>query len=412
MELNSVIPVYEFGKLKISDDTITESHLKTLQSHYGDKGVPYYNLIHNGISFNNYVGVLQVNDITIEVLPKIDKLEADWKSILMKLLHYTGEIEVDATEFSNLKMNKLSLLELYFSIFVKECEYLLHRGLIKKYRKQEGNLYSLKGSLQFGKNISQNLVHAERFYTKHTVYDKQHLLHQILVEAMNIIQLVSNSNNIHSSINKLLLNFPEQERLKVTENTFTKIVFDRKTEPYKKAINIAKMILLNYHPDINKGGNNVLALFFDMNLLWEKYVAKVLKNNLPNEYSIKTQNKELFWKSEDVPSANIKPDIVLLKNGKVEIILDTKWKLPHDNRPKDEDLKQMYCYNKLFGSTQSWLVYPSNKLDKNEGVFIEGKSSCGMLLITVLLEEELNHELLASNLCNELKLDLSILAKN
>ncbi|MBK6819807.1 MAG: hypothetical protein IPG85_09580 [Bacteroidetes bacterium] len=210
MTKNNYIQVYEFDKLKLSNDTISETCLKTLQSHYGDKGVPYYNLIHNGVSFNNFVGVLQVKDVTIEVLPKIDKLEADWKNLLIKLLHYTGEIDVDATEFSNLKMNKL-FARIIFSIFVKECEYLLHRGLIKKYRKQQGNLYSLKGSLQFSQNISQNLVHAERFYTKHTVYDMQHLIHQILMEAMYVIQMVSNSSNIHTSINKLLLNFPEQK---------------------------------------------------------------------------------------------------------------------------------------------------------------------------------------------------------
>jgi 5-methylcytosine-specific restriction enzyme subunit McrC len=395
MKPNKPIQVFEFDKLKVGDEenNISATHLKTLQNHYGEQGVPYYALIHNGIRFNNYVGVLQINDVTIEILPKIDKLEtADWKNILIKLLHYTGEIEVDATEMASLKMNKLSLLELYFSMFVKECEYLLHRGLVKKYRKTEGNLYALKGSLQFNKNISQNLIHAERFYTKHTVYDKQHLLHQILLVAMYVISTISNSSNIHSAIAKLILNFPEQDRLKITEHTFSKVKLDRKTEPYKKAINIAKMILLNYHPDINKGSNNVLALFFDMNLLWEKYVAKVLRTYLPNEFTIATQNRALFWQSDIVAGANIKPDILIKKNDEVIAILDTKWKLPYDNRPEDEDLKQMFSYNKIFKGTQSWLVYPNDVEDKKDGVFVDGHGGCGMMMVSVLENGELNHE--------------------
>lgn len=392
---NNTIQVFEYEKLKLSDETISDTNLKTLQNHYGDKGIPYYTLIHNGIRFNNYVGVIQVNDLTIEILPKIDKIEKvtkdEWRTHLIKLLHYTGEIDVDATEFSNLKTNKLTLLELYFAMFVKECDYLLHRGLVKKYRKEEGNLYTLKGGLQFGKNISQNLVHAERFYTKHIVYDKQHLLHQILMECMYLIQKISSSGNIHSSINKLLLNFPEQNRIKISDNTFAKIVINRKTEPYTKAINIAKMILLNYHPDINIGSNSVLALFFDMNLLWEKYVAKVLRTHLPIEYTIGTQNKRLFWASDVVPDANIKPDILILKNGKVERILDTKWKLPYDKRPSDEDLKQMFSYNLIFNATESWLLYPNDKSYLNEGAFVDKHGNCGMLLITVLNKGELNH---------------------
>jgi 5-methylcytosine-specific restriction enzyme subunit McrC len=395
MTPNKPIQVFEFDKLKVGDgeNTISAIHLKTLQNHYGDKGVPYYTLIHNGIRFNNYVGVLQINNVTIEILPKIDKLEtADWKTILIKLLHYTGEIEVDATEMANLKLNQLSLLELYFSMFVKECEYLLHRGLVKKYRKTEGNLYALKGSLQFGKNISQNLIHAERFYTKHTVYDKQHLLHQILLEAMEVINNISNSSNIHSTIAKLILNFPEQDRLKITENTFSKVKLDRKTEPYQKALNIAKMILLNYHPDINKGSNNVLALFFDMNLLWEKYIAKVLRTYLPIEFTIATQNRALFWESKVLPDANIKPDILIKKDEEVIAILDTKWKLPYGYRPKDEDLKQMFSYNKIFNGTQSWLVYPNDVEDKKDGVFVNGHGGCGMMMVTALKDGELNHE--------------------
>jgi 5-methylcytosine-specific restriction enzyme subunit McrC len=408
MKQNNPIQVFEFDKLKLSNNTISETCLKTLQTHYGEKGVPYYNLIHNGVSFNNYVGVIQVNDITIEILPKIDKLEnigkSEWRNHLISLLHYTGEIEVDATEMANLKMNKLSLLELYFSMFIKEVNYLIHRGLVKKYRKTEGNLYSLKGSLQFSKNISQNLVHAERFYTRHTVYDRQHLPHQILQEAMYVINTVSNSSTIKSAIAKLILDFPEQEKLKITEHTFSKIKLDRKTEPYKKALNIAKMILLNYHPDINKGGNNVLALFFDMNLLWEKYVAKVLRTYLPNSYEIATQNKALFWESSVVPDANIKPDILIKKGKDVIAILDTKWKLPYDYRPKDDDLKQMFSYNKIFKGTQSWLLYPNDVENKKEGLFVDGHGGCGMMMNTVLFYGYINHKKLALQIIRNLKL--------
>ncbi|MBK6819808.1 MAG: hypothetical protein IPG85_09585 [Bacteroidetes bacterium] len=179
---------------------------------------------------------------------------------------------------------------------------------------------------------------------------------------------------------------------------------DRKTEPYAKAINIAKMILLNYHPDINKGGNSVLALFFDMNLLWEKYVAKVLRTYLPIEYEIKTQNKRLFWSSNVVSDANIKPDILILKSDKVERILDTKWKLPYDNRPKDEDLKQMFSYNKIFNGTESWLLYPNIESISKHGSFGEEHGSCGMLLITVLFENKLDHEKLARQIIANLNL--------
>ncbi|RTZ50444.1 hypothetical protein EJ377_03040 [Chryseobacterium arthrosphaerae] len=39
----------------------------------------------------------------------------------------------------------------------------------------------MKGSLQFSRHISQNLVHKERFYVKYSHYDVNHKIHCICI---------------------------------------------------------------------------------------------------------------------------------------------------------------------------------------------------------------------------------------
>jgi 5-methylcytosine-specific restriction enzyme subunit McrC len=113
------------------------------------------------------------------------------------------------------------------------------------------------------------------------------------------------------------LNFPEISDIKVTKNTFNKITYSRKTEAYRSAINIAKLLLLNYHPDIRGGSNSILAIMFDMNKLWEEFVYKSLRKHLGNEgYEVSKKESENFWEG-DLETRKIKrgieADIVIKK---------------------------------------------------------------------------------------------------
>ncbi|MBN2522579.1 MAG: hypothetical protein JXB24_04860 [Bacteroidales bacterium] len=160
---------------------------------------------------------------------------------------------------------------------VKEFEEALHSGLIKKYHKQKENIYALKGSLNFNKQLNKNLIHAERFYVKHSIYDFQHELNKVLFKTLNVILGLNASFHLISDIKALSINMPELSDIQVSEGFFGRIKWTRKNEHYKAAIEITRLLLLNYHPDLSHGKNNVLALMFDVNDLWEKWFAKRLK---------------------------------------------------------------------------------------------------------------------------------------
>ncbi len=128
--------------------------------------------------------------------------------------------DVKSTGSSSLKLKLNSILELYFELFISEVEYLLHRGLIKRYRKNEGNQTSLKGALQFSKHISQNLVHKERFYVKYTQYSNEHTIHEILFKTINLLAHINSKPLLKGRIGALTLNFPEMKEIKVNESTF------------------------------------------------------------------------------------------------------------------------------------------------------------------------------------------------
>jgi len=280
---------------------------------------------------------------------------------------------------------------------------LLRQGLVKKYHTCSSNTLALKGQILFGKQIQQNLIHQERFYTSHQVYDHEHLINQILKRALNILSSIVTNANIKDRVARVKLDFPEIKDIEITKIHFDNLKETRKTAPYKEALKIAKMIILNYSPDIKNGQEDMLALLFDMNKLWEEYVYRMLLRINDPSISVDFQDSQKFWENK-----TIRPDIVVkrsISTDKTErYIIDTKWKIVDAKNPSDDDLKQIFAYNIYWQAGKSVLLYPKT-YDQSEafGTFhkgmVAGDNKCKLGFINVLdgngkLDLEIGSEIL------------------
>jgi 5-methylcytosine-specific restriction enzyme subunit McrC len=388
----TTLSIFEHGILRVREGELTPPQYEALAKWQSEQPLPYCHLLHKAVKFSQYVGVIQVGDLTIQVLPKADKNKADgnegkdkWQAILLKMLKTVGVFDVFAPSSAVLRLQSNDILHLYFELFVAETEYLLHQGMVKHYRRTDANTTALKGSLQLSRHIAENLVHQERFFVRHTTYDTTHLLHQILYKTLQLLRRINTNAALHSRIGRLGLDFPEMPDLNVSAATFDRLVLDRKTAHYRTALDIARLLLLNFHPDVTGGSNHVLAILFDMNVLWERFVEVALKKYLQG-YEVKAQTQKRFWES-NTQRLNIKPDILIEKEGK-KWILDTKWKNIGDSKPSPEDLRQLFAYQTFWKTEKVALVYPDDKDDFWKGKFLEGHGDCWVIKLGI--REQIN----------------------
>lgn len=367
-----LITVFEHETLRMP--AISRLQLEALQKFHGESS-PYFSLINNGVKFCEFVGVLQVGTTLIEILPKADRSgdDASWRSMLIEMLRSVGTFDIRAPSSSSLKLKANSILDLYLEIFVTEIEFILRQGLLKQYRKKESNLTVLKGAIKFGKHLQLNLFHKERFYVEHTTYDIEHSIHFIIYKTILLISKINLNQNLQSRISSLLLNFPEMPDIKVSDEIFHKIKLGRKSQSYAKALQISKLLLLSYHPDVVKGSNDVLALMFDMNLLWEQFVFQSLKRQIlrhKSEFKISAQTSKYFWKPHTGNRTRIIPDIVV-SNRNSTVVIDTKWKNLNGYSPSSDDLRQMYVYSDYYRAGKVALMYPGNDSEIKNGKFLD-----------------------------------------
>lgn len=366
---NKIIKVFEYDTLAVNE-TFREKHFTRLVHYNETHGNKFFSVGNKRIYFRQYVGVIQVGSLIIEILPKPDKhhisdesAKDTWHNTLVEMLRECGFIKLESLTSANLKLRSASLIDLYFKTFLDEVQLLIHHGLVKKYRCEEANLFKLKGRIVFSRHISENLIHRERVYTAHQIYDKDNITNQILKKALRILVSITDNQSLVNVAKTLQLSFDEISDTAINENTFNHLTFNRKTNAYKTAIQLARLIILNFSPDIKAGGENVLAILFDMNKLFEGFIYKRLKHEESDfsqyNLTVKGQSGRLFWKKK-----TIRPDIILdytINDELQRVIIDTKWKMLAGAGPSDDDLKQIFAYNVHFKSFRGVLLYPEGE---------------------------------------------------
>jgi len=363
---NRSIRVFEYEKLTLQKDergrSLQPKELQKLYDFNDKNGNVYFTGIRDGIKFNSYVGVIQIGGLTIEILPKTDNHKptkqefTDWHGALLNMLKVCRFISVSSVSEASLKRKFNSILDLYFEMYLNELETLVRQGLIMSYRKQSGNVTALKGRIEFSKNIQKNLIHKERFYTNHQVYDSNHLLNQVLFEGLKVLKVLTTNSMVKDRVARLTALFPELDAIKIEHGHFGRLKESRKTASYSQALQIAKMLILNYSPDIRSGQENMLTLLFDMNKLWEEYIYRMLARETDVNTKISFQNQKGFWETR-----SIRPDLVV-SIGKQDYVIDTKWKRLDTSNPDPsmDDLRQMFAYNHYWKSKRSMLLYPNS----------------------------------------------------
>ena len=115
------IPVFEHGRLTTSNEHFEQKHLNALLKLNEYHQFAYFDPIPNGIKFNQYVGIIQVDDLTIQINPKADKDDGDdkWQKLLLQMLKACGKLKASTAGSADVKKAAFKPVGSLFRIVLK-----------------------------------------------------------------------------------------------------------------------------------------------------------------------------------------------------------------------------------------------------------------------------------------------------
>lgn len=317
----------------------------------------------NGIrtlQVRNFVGVISAGNTTLEILPKIGRNvgEEETRSTFLAMLSSLLNLPYKTLGQAKLREQKATLLEVFISAFLDEIEIVLRRGIRSDYLRQQSNEQFVKGRICFPEHLRHNPVDASRVFVEYSRYHVDRPENRLLKSAL----LLSESRS-RSTLNRHRIRIALDHLNDVSESIDVRgdsaaCKSDRNLAHYEKALAWSRLILAEKAPMPFPGIFTADALLFPMERIFEAHVASrlgVVGRSLGLRVNAQERERRLF---ESHNGYSLRPDIVVRGGNGLPVILDTKWKIPRDNKPSQADMYQMLAYAVKYGVSDVVLVYP------------------------------------------------------
>lgn len=318
-----------------------------------------------------YVGAVVVAGRTIELLPKIEQTDGECQSPtvrqnLLKMLLVAYDLDGATPGKAALEHSEDGWLDILMRLFARALADQLRRGLVRRYRPEADDLPTVRGRLQIEEQLRRNLIHRERSACEFDEFDEDHALNQVFRVAIRRMLRLASNNVTQQALRELLPAFEGVSDVDPTGDWLARVTLDRTSDRFGLCLGMARLFLQGTTTGLYAGERNSFALLFDMNELFEKYVARTLRRQLRGsgfEVSIQDVRFHLVRDAQTRQRLfRLKPDIVVRYGEAVCCVIDTKWKrlLPEERKLgiAQGDLYQMLAYAEGYASAALLLLYP------------------------------------------------------
>lgn len=339
---------------------------------------------HGRARARQWVGVIQLDGVTLEILPKVERddiaeEEAGVRRNLLWFLAVAGAVPMRERDLARLDTRRAPLLEALAALFAGRLRDELLQGPARAYVTREENLRRFKGRLMVPAQVAHNAAHRERFYCRFDELSEDTALNRVLRAAC--VKLARRTWRPETQ-DALLRCQEELDGVApldpaAARRLAERVTLDRRSERFRDVFTFARLVLDDESPEPVAGATGTFTLLFDMNVVFERFVAGFLRRHvLPTlegwhlAVQAAGERRWLLGPAEvgHGSAVLLAPDLLLTREDGARVVVDTKWKAIHPRgassrkRPPNDDFYQLHAYGHRYDAALNVLLHPQSRL--------------------------------------------------
>lgn len=325
------------------------------------------------LHLNSLVGVIQTPcGTTLEILPKTYSDKADVnasRQLLRKMVLALLDLPAKEANEAALARFAMPLTEWVMARFIEQLQQLVSQGLRSDYVRFEEELPFLRGQLNTTAQMRQPLTHAHLFHIRHDVLVPNRPENRLLRLALERVRKSTTEPETWRIANELTHRMMEIPPSNNEVQNWYAWSDSRLMAHYQPIRPWCELVLGQSMPLALMGDTQGLSLLFPMEKLFESYVARWLRKQLPSGYHLQAQPRRHYLSLHDNKNMfRLEPDLLIHRQSdQTAWVLDTKWKrLNSEEKARNygisqADMYQMLAYGNTYlqGKGSLYLIYPS-----------------------------------------------------
>lgn len=319
------------------------------------------------------VGVVAAEGCALEILPKIDFRgdpgETANGSIRRQLVHMLAvalDIRIDLGQVTALDYQRETLLEILIRLFSEKLVDAVRQGMPRRYVKHEDDLTALRGRLDVTRQFTVLAANPSRLACGYDALSPDIALNRIMKAAVTRLLRIARSADNQRRLRELALVYADIAEVAIPALRWDDVILDRTNERWRQLLNLARLLLGDRFQTTSAGGSSGFSLLFEMNTLFEEYVARMAARAVAgSDLTIVSQGGRLHCLETDSGGLfQTRPDILVKRGGHIIQVIDTKWKRIArriDDKKQgvsQADVYQMMSYGRLYDCPRLTLLYP------------------------------------------------------